>query len=181
MKRLSVLVVAALMCLSVASAARAQQPTFAMLGTNGCSGATPYGNASWCFDAVSTVNPGIWWNNAGTFTQISGSGANLTVGELTIKTGITASSAGYNAFTIASPVCTTSGAGGACAEPTHTFSPTGFIDANYFINCTCTGSLTAVPVVEGVSKASNAVVVTIAGITAVSASCPTIDCVAIHQ
>ena len=104
------------------------------------------------------------------------------VNEQTIGTGISASSSGYNAFTIASPVCTTAGTAGAvCAEPTHTFSPTGFADTNYFMNCTCTSIGTNVPVVESESKASNAVVITIAALTAASASCATLDCVAIHQ
>lgn len=179
MKRIVFLVLATLI-LSVASA-RAQQPTFAQICVSGCSGAPVYGNAQWGFDADTVSNPSIWYNNGGTWTLAAGGQGTSVVGELTINTGITASSAGYNAFTISSPVCTTTGAGGTCAEPTHTFSPVGFKDANYFINCTVTGVGAAVPAVQSVSKASNAVVVTIAGLTAVSASASTVDCVAIHQ
>ena len=174
------LIVAALI-LSVAPA-RAQQPTFAQLGGGsanqpGCSGALVFGQANWCFDSDLNTTGNIYWNVGGVWTVLS-----PTFGELTINTGITASSAGYNAFTIASPVCTTSGAGGTCAEPTHTFSPVGFADANYFINCTCNGTLTGVPAVAGVTtKSSNAVVVTIFGATSVSASCANVDCIAVHK
>ena len=104
-----------------------------------------------------------------------------TINNQTIGGGVAASSSGYNAFTISSPVCTTTGAGGACAEPTHTFSPVGFADTSYFINCTITSIGTNVPAIESVTKASNAVVVNIIGVTAPSASAATIDCVAIHQ
>lgn len=177
MKRIGFLVVVALI-LSVASA-RAQQPTFAMLGVNGCSGATPYGNASWCFDSVTTTNPGLWYNNNGTFTLVAGASGTTSVGELTINTGVTPTAGGYQAFTESTGLCTTTGAGGTCAEPTQTVT---FKDANYFINCTCNGALTGVPVVAAVTtKSSNAVVVTIAGVTGVSASCAAVDCVAIHK
>lgn len=83
----------------------AQQPTFAMLGVNGCSGATPYGNAQWCFDSDTTTNPGLWYNNAGTFTLVAGGGGGglnpafnsvilngSTSGALTLKAAATTTS-----------------------------------------------------------------------------------------
>jgi hypothetical protein len=79
------LIIAALMF--TAATARAQQPTFAMLGVNGCSGATPFGGAQWCFDSDTTTNPGVWYNNAGVFTLVSGGsggGANPSFTTVTI-------------------------------------------------------------------------------------------------
>lgn len=93
--------------------------------------------------------------------------------------------AGTNqALIIKSPVamCTTSNSVGAlCAEPTQTFSPTGFADTSYSVSCTCASIGTNVPIVQGVTKASNTLVVTVAALTAASAQCAEVDCLAIHQ
>jgi hypothetical protein len=82
MRKIFVLVAAALI-LGTAQA-RAQQPTFAMLAPNGCSGATPYGNASYCFDSVTTANPGLWYNNAGVFTSVATGGSTPSFTTVTI-------------------------------------------------------------------------------------------------
>lgn len=87
-----------------------------------------------------------------------------------------------NVLVIKSPVsmCTTSNSvGAACAEPTQTVVP-GFADAGYAISCTCASVGTNVPAVASVAKSTNAVVVTIAALTAASASCAEVDCIAVH-
>ena len=83
------------------------------------------------------------------------------------------------AFGQATAGCTTSGAGGTCAEPTITLAH-GYADTSYSVTCSCSSVTTAVPIVQSISKATNAVVVTIAGLTAVSAACGEVDCVASH-
>jgi hypothetical protein len=83
------------------------------------------------------------------------------------------------AFGVATAGCTTSGAGGTCAEPTITLAH-GYSDTSYSVNCTCTTVTTAVPIIQSIAKATNAIVVTIAGMTSVSAACGEVDCVASH-
>jgi hypothetical protein len=106
-----------------------------------------------------------------------------TVNEQTITGGVQSSSTGYNALAIKSPVamCTTSNTVGAvCAEPTQTFT-TGFADTNYEVTCTCAAGGTNVPIVQALTKASNTLVVQIAALTAASASCAEVDCIAFHN
>lgn len=98
--------------------------------------------------------------------------------------GINKSSTGAQSIIMASPVamCTTAGTAGAlCNEPTWTFSPTGFADTTYSVACVCASVGTNVPIVQAVTKASNTLVVTIAAVTAASASCAEVDCNLFHQ
>lgn len=128
---------------------------------NNCSGLTPRNpgvkGAQVCFDTTS-LSMYIWSGSA-------------FVG-----------AASGNALIIKSPtaMCTTSNTVGAlCAEPTVTLSP-GFADGNYAISCTCASVGTNVPVVEAVAKSTNAIVVSIAALTAASASCAEVDCIPLH-
>ncbi len=163
MRKILILVAAALF-FGTASA-KAQQPTFAQIG-NPCLGSPVYGNAQWCFDTPTTANPSIYYNNAGVWTYVSGQ-----------------NQAHYQTLIIKSPtvMCTTSNSAGAvCSEPTQTFSPLGFADANYVVNCTCASVGTNVPIVQAVTKASNTLVVTVAAMSAASASCAEVDCALTH-
>jgi len=129
----------------------------------------------WCFDK--TAGTLYFWNGSA-FAAYP-----VAVSELTISTGISPHTAGYQAIRMASPIamCTTSNSiGSICAEPTWTYSP-GFVDTNYTISCTCASVGTNVPVVEAVTKASNTLVVDIAALTAASASCAEVDCTAAHD
>lgn len=75
--------------------------------------------------------------------------------------------------------CLTSGVvDNTCAEPTASFA-VPFADANYRVACSCVTPV-GVPVISSVSKGASGVQVTIASLTAATAQCGTVECVAYH-
>jgi len=98
-----------------------------------------------------------------------------------VSAGFVVRSPQLRSIAISTSVCSTSGsAGNSCAEPTAAISP-AFADSSYGVSCTCAGSLSGVPVIGGITKSASSIVVNVTAVTAVTASCPEVDCTIIHQ
>ena len=164
----------------LAGAAHAQMPGGSVNGPLYMNGNPIYGAA---LSGQVLTSPTINGGTISSPTITNGTLNSPTINEQTIGTGIVNASSGYHALRIASPtvMCTTSNSVGAsCAEPTQTWSP-GFADTNYTISCTCASIGTNVPIVGQLVKASNTLVVNVNALTAASAQCAEVDCLAIHD
>ena len=123
--------VGAVLIFSVAQV-HAQQPPFAQIGGGSktqktCNGAQVYGNMPWCFDWNTQTNPGIWYNNGGTWTLVSGgsgSGANPSFTTVTITGSVdktlNVANGGHISNPIGSGVAPTTGTGTVVAGGTDT-------------------------------------------------------------
>ncbi len=116
------------------------------------------------------VNTGSGW--------ITGLTVQRTTGALTVGTGISSDGGGFKHKRGAVGCSTAAVAGAVCTGSSQAFSA-AFPDTNYTLTCSL-DSTTGTPVVSSVSKSTSAFTVTIAALTAVSAT-GNYDCIAVHD
>jgi hypothetical protein len=182
----------------VAAQAQAQQPTFAQIGGGNktlktCNGAQVYGALPWCFDWNTQSNPGIYYNNGGTWTLVSGGGGGgLTPTFTSVTTGtLTATGTGDKTVNIANgghlsnPIGTgtppTTGTGSVVAGGTDTAmrvtggtSPVTVTFGTAFAVapvCVCSNGTTAADGCKTSAEGTTSVVVTTAGTDTFSLEC----------